>query len=162
MFNLQTICKRCYQLPSKAGAKKLIKVYPPLTPKHASFSKIMQKLSEKHLNTKLDTTEEKRKLVQNLRAGDVVRITANNSYNNFVGYVLGVKRNFMKEDTMVVLRNQIGKNYVNVRLPIFSPNIERIDVIQKQKLKLKNGRQPRKHNFIQGTKIDTGSIERRK
>lgn len=157
MLEFQFLFRRFYQLPAK-HTRKIIKVYPPLTPRRAALPTIVKNISNKYLDDVLDPQSEKRNLLRTLKAGDVIRISSKNTYNNFIGYILAINRSNILEDTTVLLRNQIAKNYININLPIFSPEIERIDVVQRQKLKLKNGRKPRRHSFIQDTKIDTGSI----
>lgn len=114
------------------------------------------------MDTKLDPNGWRRKIISksknSLNAGDVVRVVYDAekcSYDNFVGYVLSVDRKRLIQDASVLLRNQIAKTSVEVRVPIFSPLVERIDVLRKSDSRRKRN----KHYYIRGTKLDVGDLE---
>lgn len=77
------------------------------------------------------------------------------SNDNFVGYVISVDRKKYDQDASLLLRNQIAKTYVELRVPVFSPLVERIDLLRKN-----NGKRKRnKHYYIRGTKLDVPDLE---
>lgn len=158
---LRTACLkqiRTYQIPTTT--RKVIPVYPPAEQRQKP--NLLKSLTNVDLQ-KLDPQGWRRQLVskssrQNLRAGDIVRIVYNQSkcsHDNFVGYVLGVNRKELVQDSSILLRNQISKTHVEMRVPVFSPLIERIDLLKKTDGK----RQRNKHYYIRGTKLDVGDLE---
>lgn len=112
---------------------------------------------------KLDPEGWKRQLIsknahQSLRAGDVVRVVYDRSkcsYDSFIGYVLSVNHKELIQDSSLLLRNQISKTPVEMRVPVFSPLIERIDLLKKTDGK----RQRNRHYYIRGTKLDVGDLD---
>ncbi|SCU87876.1 LAMI_0D07844g1_1 [Lachancea mirantina] len=149
---------RHYQILS--GSRKVLPVYPPAEKK--SSSNLLSRLSALDQNA-LDPQGWRRKLIsgqpdETTRAGDVVRVVYDSNkcnYDNFVGYVLAVDRKSMTQDASLLLRNQVAKTFVEVRVPIFSPIIQRIDILRKS-----DGRRKRnKHYYIRGTKLDVGDLE---
>lgn len=153
------IFARCYQI--KTTSFKRIPVYPPV--QEAPKSNILKVLSKQSLDKKLDSEGWRRELIspnnkERLRAGDVVRVAYNSqkcNYDNLMGYVLAVDRKALQQDASILLRNQYAKTFVEVRVPIFSPLIERIDLIRRA-----DGRRQRsKHYYIRGTKLDVGDLE---
>lgn len=151
---------RSYQLPSTS--RKVISIYPKLEPKQKRPT-LLKKLSEIELSNKLDTANERRKLVakgskDSIKAGDILRIVYDQSkcsYDNFVGYVLSIDRKELVEDTSILLRNQVSKTMVEMRIPLFSPLIERIDVLRKSDGKRKRN----KHYYIRDTRLDVRDLE---
>lgn len=140
--------------------RKTIPVYPAVEKKQAS--NLLQRLSKNDLDAKLDPSGWRRKLVSKkkeaLNAGDIVRVVYNSekcAHDNFVGYVLSVDRKQLVQDASILLRNQIAKTAVEVRVPIFSPLIERIDLLRKSDSRRKRNR----HYYIRGTKLDVGDLE---
>lgn len=151
---------RAYQLPSSSS--KVISIYPVLEQKEKRAN-ILKKLSQEQLDSKLDANNERRKLLAKghkdcLKAGDIIRVVYDQSkcnYDTFVGYVLSVDRKELIEDASVLLRNQVAKTMVEMRIPIFSPLIERIDVLRKSDGKRKRN----KHYYIRNTRLDVGDLE---
>lgn len=151
---------RSYQLPT--SSRKVISIYPVLEKKEKRPN-ILKKLSEADLNSKLDVNNERRKLVvkgskERIKAGDILRIVYDQSkcsYDNFVGYVLSIDRKELIQDTSVLLRNQVAKTMVEMRIPLFSPLIERIDVLRKSDGKRKRN----KHYYIRDTRLDVRDLE---
>ncbi|QLG70774.1 hypothetical protein HG535_0A07160 [Zygotorulaspora mrakii] len=149
---------RSYQIPTTT--RKIIPIYSPV--EKIQSSNILERLSRQELDTKLDPNGWRRKIISksknSLNAGDVVRVVYDAekcSYDNFVGYVLSVDRKRLIQDASVLLRNQIAKTSVEVRVPIFSPLVERIDVLRKSDSRRKRN----KHYYIRGTKLDVGDLE---
>lgn len=150
---------RHYQLPAK-HAKKVIPVYPPAEP--VSNPLVINELSATDL-AKLDPSGAKRNLISansetRISAGDVVRVVYDSkkcNYDNFMGYVLSVDRKKLVQDASLLLRDHINKTSVEMRVPIFSPLVERIDLIRKS-----DGRRRRnKHYYIRNTRLDVGDLD---
>ncbi|CAR21284.1 mitochondrial 54S ribosomal protein bL19m [Lachancea thermotolerans CBS 6340] len=150
---------RGYQV--KSTTFKTIPVYPAV--QSPSNHNLLSSLSKQELDKKLDPEGWRRSLIsshnkERLRAGDVVRVAYNQQkckYDNLMGYVLSVDRKALEQDASILLRNQYSKTFVEVRVPIFSPLVERIDLIRRA-----DGRRQRsKHYYIRGTKLDVGDLE---
>lgn len=150
---------RLYQLPAKSS-RQVLPVYAPAEP--VSKPLLVNKLAELDLE-KLDPSGIKRKLIskkneQRLRAGDVVRVVYNSNkcnYDNFIGYILSLDRKELVQDASLLLRDHINKTCIEIRVPVFSPLVERIDVIRKA-----DGRRQRnKHYYIRNTKLDVGDLD---
>ena len=155
--------KRFYQISTHQ--KKIIPVYPPVdkTPPIKNAT-LLQKLSDIDLHENLDTDGWRANLISKkdskncIKAGDIIRVVYNKekcSYDNFVGYILSVDRKERIQDASVLLRNQISKVMVEVRIPLFSPLVERIDILKKAD----GSRKRNKHYYIRGTKLDVGNLE---
>lgn len=150
---------RSYQIASTT--RKVIPVYP--TVEETKKRNLVETLAKQDLDAKLDPTGWRRKLVgksakESLSAGDVVRVVYDSkkcSYDNFVGYVLAVNRKNLVQDATLLLRNQISRTAVEALIPVFSPLIERIDVLRRA-----DGRRKRnKHYYIRNTRLDVGDLE---
>ncbi|BAO41764.1 54S ribosomal protein IMG1 [Kluyveromyces marxianus] len=149
---------RRYQLPAKAE-KKIIPVYPPV--ERVSNPLVIKTLAEKDLKV-LDPNGVKTELISRknpncLRAGDVVRVVYDSTkcnYDTFTGYILAVDRKPLVQDSSILLRDHIYKTCVEMRVPIFSPLVERIDLIRRA-----DGRRGRnKHYYIRNTRLDVGDL----
>lgn len=149
---------RTYQLPTTT--RKVIPVYP--TVENRQKSNLLKTLAGLELQ-RLDSQGWKRQLVakrghQSLSAGDVVRVVYDQSkcsHDNFVGYVLSVSRKELTQDSSILLRNQVSKTPVEMRVPVFSPLVQRIDLLKKT-----DGRRQRnRHYYIRDTKLDVGDLE---
>lgn len=149
---------RTYQIPTTT--RKVIPVYPPAEQRQKS--NLLRTLADVDVK-KLDPEGWKRQLIsknahQSLRAGDVVRVVYDRSkcsYDSFIGYVLSVNHKELIQDSSLLLRNQISKTPVEMRVPVFSPLIERIDLLKKTDGK----RQRNRHYYIRGTKLDVGDLD---
>ncbi|CAB4252281.1 similar to Saccharomyces cerevisiae YCR046C IMG1 Mitochondrial ribosomal protein of the large subunit, required for respiration and for maintenance of the mitochondrial genome [Maudiozyma barnettii] len=159
---LTPLTKRFYQLP--IGSRKIVPVYPPVQTEPAvKNATLLQKLSEIDLKENLDTDGWRFNLIDKnkkdcIRAGDIIRIVYNKekcSYDNFIGYILSVDRKERIQDASVLLRNQISKVMVEVRVPLFSPLVERVDILKRAD----GSRKRNKHYYIRGTKLDVGNLE---
>lgn len=123
---------RSYMVP--ATKRKTIPVYPPV--QRIASSQIMKQVALSEIES-LDPGAVKRKLISKknkdrLKAGDVVRVVYDSSkcsYDTFVGYILSIDRKQLVQDASLLLRNQIAKTAVEIRVPLFSPLIERIDLL---------------------------------
>ncbi|AMD21461.1 HER182Cp [Eremothecium sinecaudum] len=149
---------RGYQIVSRT--RKVIPVYPPAEVKPSA--NVLQRLGEANLKV-LDPSGAKRKLLAksgelHLKAGCIVRVVYDSSkcnYNNILGYVLSVTRRQLIQDASILLRNFHFRTAVETRVPIFSPLVERIDIIR-----MPDGKRRRnKHYYIRNTKLDVGDLE---
>ncbi|ODV61230.1 mitochondrial 54S ribosomal protein bL19m ASCRUDRAFT_75931 [Ascoidea rubescens DSM 1968] len=140
--------------------RKIIPVYKPL-PHQVKYNTSV--LLEDWKNTKYDTydpTGWRRKLLMKssselLRSGDIVKVTFKNSSSNppFFGYILSVTKRGL--DSSLLLRNKITKLGVELRVKVFSPLVERIDVVSKPEKRNKRSR----HYYIRGTRLDVPDLE---
>lgn len=108
---------------------------------------------------KLDPEGWRRKLITansetRLLPGDVVRIVyTTRQIPQFLGQIIGINKGGV--DASLLLRNNITKIGVEMRVKIFSPLIQRIDVVKKPfKRRLRN-----KHYYIRGNRLDVGDLE---
>ncbi|KOH00702.1 mitochondrial 54S ribosomal protein bL19m [Saccharomyces eubayanus] len=149
---------RTYIVPTTT--RKTIPVYPPV--ERIGSAQIMTRVAQSEIET-LDPGASRRKLISKknkdrLKAGDVVRVVYDSSkcsYDPFVGYILSIDRKQLVQDASLLLRNQIAKTAVEIRVPLFSPLIERIDLLRPHT----SNRQRNKHYYIRGTKLDVGDLE---
>ncbi|CCH42775.1 50S ribosomal protein L19 [Wickerhamomyces ciferrii] len=136
--------------------KKNIPVYPPLT---QTNTKPVLDIYKEQCFEKLDPEGWRRALLKfksptEIKTGDVIRVVYNTrAIPPFMGQIIGISRGGV--EASVVLRNNITKLGVEMRIKIFSPLISRIDIVKKP-LKRKPGR---KHYFIKGTKLDVKDLE---
>ncbi|CCF60310.1 hypothetical protein KAFR_0J02460 [Kazachstania africana CBS 2517] len=166
MLSVVGIGRRCFQTVSKG--KKMIPVYPGFERTVKNRNALLSQVSKEDVVSKLDPQGWRRKLLHPeeaskgnstmLKVGDVVKIIYDKnkcSNENFVGYILSVDKKVNIQDSSLLLRNQISNTFVELRVPIFSPLVERIDVLRKTDgLKKRN-----KHYYIRGTKLDVGNLE---
>lgn len=89
-----------------------------------------------------------------MRSGDVIKVTYLDR-SSVLGQVLAVKRSVNSVGTNILIRNKINKLGVEVRIPLFNPNIKNIEVLHKPKKYLPR----RKHFYIRNTKYDVGDVE---
>lgn len=155
--------RRFYQVPA-TRTRKIIPIYPPVdTTPIVKNATLLENISKVELKETLDPDGWRFNLIdkhniERIKAGDILRIVYNKdkcSYDNFVGYILSVDRKERVQDASVLLRNQITKVMVEVRVPIFSPLIQRIDILKKSD----GSRKRNKHYYIRGTKLDVGNLE---
>lgn len=130
-------------------------VFEPLPPKRngeSALSFIYKKLVNKY-----DPTGKRRALVhpQNgLRAGDIIKVTYLDK-TAVIGQVLGIKRGDQTVGTNILIRNKVNKVGVEVRVPLYNPNIRNIELLHKPERYL-----PRqKQYYIRKTKYDVGELE---
>ncbi|CAL9733335.1 large ribosomal subunit protein bL19m [Monosporozyma servazzii] len=158
--------KRLYQVPT--STKKIIPIYPPIQPSSLKPTSLLQKIGAIELDSQLDPTGWRRNILkkkktnegttQGVESGDIVRVTYDQSKcsnDPFIGYVLSVDRKEVVQDASILLRNQITKTMVEMRVPIFSPLVEKIDILKKNDGK----RRRNKHYYIRGTRLDVGNLE---
>ncbi|CAL9727942.1 large ribosomal subunit protein bL19m [Monosporozyma unispora] len=158
---MSLMAKRLYQVPT--SSKKIIPIYPPIQPTSLKPTTILQKISVTELDSQLDSTGWRRNLLkkndpQRIESGDIVRVIYDQSkcsYDPFIGYVLSLDRKEIVQDASILLRNQITKTVVEMRIPIFSPLVEKIDILKKNDGK----RRRNKHYYIRGTRLDVGNLD---
>lgn len=145
--------------------RRLIPVYPPLEPPMAAKGTILQQVAAKDLKERLDTTGEKLQLVdknssKRLRAGDIVRVVYDRKkckFEDIYGYVLSIDRKQHRQDASILLRNKIAKTAFEMRVPIFSPLVKRIDLVQKAD----GSRGRNKHYYIRDTRLDVTALDKK-
>lgn len=135
---------------------KVLPVYHPLK------KKAPKKVNELYLDqqyAKLDPEGWRRALITQgsptrLLPGDVVRIVyKTRQMAPFMGQIIGISKGGVSAS--LLLRNNITKLGVELRVKIFSPLIQRVDVVKKPfKRRLRN-----KHYYIRGTRLDVGDLE---
>lgn len=144
-----------YIVPTKQ--RRTITVYEPLPDAHKGKT-IMDNIRES-LFEKYDPSGWRRNLINKknsdcLRSGDIIRVNYKNQPNNsFMGYVLAIDRN--GPDSTILLRNKVTKIGVEMRISLFNPIIERIDIV-KRPAKY-NGRN--RHYYIRDTRLDVDDLE---
>jgi len=118
----------------------------------------------KHYNEKLlkelDPEGWRRELIYSkthktrLLSGDVIRIVyTTRQIPQFMGQIIGINR--CGADSSVLLRNNITKIGVEMRVKIFSPLIQRIDIVKRP---LKRNHRSKQY-YIRGTRLDVGDLE---
>lgn len=162
-INPLKVFTRNYQL--KTTTHKIIDVYPPREPvtmKTQRYRQFVQKDVER-----LDPSHWRRDLLSAktpqtvVRTGDIVRVVyhkrPNMKMDDLYGYVLGInkKQHGTLLGSSLLLRNHFAKTAVEVRVPVFSPLIERIDIIKRPERR----RRRNKHYYIRDQKTDVGNIE---
>lgn len=130
-------------------------VYEPL-PKLRQGKDLMLFVKEAQYN-KFDPSGVKRKILdksnpEKLRSGDVVRIVYKEQ-SPAVGAVIAINKSGL--GTTLLLRNMITGVGVEIHVPVFSPMVERIDIVRRP-AKYK-GRT--KHYYIRNTRLDVGDLE---
>lgn len=156
---LPSVTKKFYHVPSQTKGKT-IPIYPPLSPPSLGKPRSMiQQLATKELN-RLDPQLWRRGLLKKdptgLQSGDIIRIKYKGKDNNIIGYIISVDRGGQSVlDSSVLVRNQVNKTVVEMRVPIFSPVIDGIDILKKSD----GSRERNKHYYIRGTKLDVGNLE---
>lgn len=134
---------------------KLPTVFEPL-PKKRNGESVISYL-HKELLQKYDPTGKRRALVDQdtgVRSGDIIKVTYLDR-TNVIGQVIAVKRSVNSVGTNILLRNKINKLGVEVRIPLFNPNIRNIEVVHQPKKYLPR----RKQFYIRNTKYDVGDVE---
>ncbi|ODV80838.1 uncharacterized protein CANTADRAFT_46787, partial [Suhomyces tanzawaensis NRRL Y-17324] len=130
-------------------------VYEPLAKKRGGEDPIS--FLNKQLLQKYDPTGKRRALVHSktgLRAGDIIKVTYLDR-TDVVGRVLGVKRGENNVGTNILLRNKINRIGCEVRIPVFSPKLRNIEIVQRPKQYLPRAKQ----YYIRNTKLDVDDIE---
>lgn len=134
---------------------KLPTVFEPL-PKKRNGESVISYL-HKELLQKYDPTGKRRALVDQdtgVRSGDIIKVTYLDR-TNVIGQVIAVKRSVNSVGTNILLRNKINKLGVEIRIPLFNPNIRNIEVVHQPKKYLPR----RKQFYIRNTKYDVGDVE---
>lgn len=108
---------------------------------------------------KLDPEGWRRKLIskensERVRTGDVVRVIyTTRTIPTFIGQVIAKNQTGLAAS--LVLRNQVNKIGVELKVKLFSPLISRIDIIRRpRKYRPRN-----KQYYIRDTKLDVGDLE---
>lgn len=105
----------------------------------------------------LDPSGQRRALINKdskncLRAGDIIKVTYTDR-TSVLGQIIAIKRS--NTDSNILLRNKITKLGCEVRIPVFSPKIKNIEVIQKPARYLARAKQ----YYIRNTRLDVGDLE---
>ncbi|ODV93635.1 hypothetical protein PACTADRAFT_35394 [Pachysolen tannophilus NRRL Y-2460] len=163
MFSLSR--KRVLGLPllinQRVGFKtqtKTIKVYEPLPNAHKDGKPLMDVIRADQYK-KLDPSGIKQKLLDSknptrLRSGDIVRINyKNNIKPSITGMIIALNRAGLESN--LLLRNQVTKIGVELRVSVFNPIIERIDILRKPM----TYRPRNKLYYIRNNRLDVGDLE---
>lgn len=130
-------------------------VFEPL-PKKRNGQNVMSYIHEKLLK-KYDPTGKRSSLVSasGIRSGDIIKVTYKNR-TNVLGQVLAIKRGVRNVGTNILIRNKFNGLGVEVRIPLYNPNIRNIEVMYKPEKYMPRS----KHFYIRNTKYDVGDIEK--
>ncbi|QPG74222.1 hypothetical protein FOA43_001547 [Brettanomyces nanus] len=136
----------------RLGAK--MKVYEPIPAKRGGMP-LMSYIREAQYS-KLDQTGQKRKQFKldnpgRLRADDIVTIVYKDQ-KPLTGQILAVKRQGVASD--ILIRNKVGGVGVDIHIPVFHPNILRVDVVRRPvKYRPRN-----RHYYIKNSRLDVGDV----
>ncbi|KAG7880592.1 hypothetical protein KL905_002566 [Ogataea polymorpha] len=130
-------------------------VYEPL-PKLRGGQLLMDYIREAQYK-KLDPSGEKRKLIdrsnpERLRSGDIVSVFYKNQ-KPVNGTIIMVKRSGIA--SAILLRNKITGLGVEVNVPIFNPNVMRIDILRRPA----SYRPRNRHYYIRNSRLDVKEIK---
>ncbi|KAK6202781.1 putative ribosomal protein, mitochondrial precursor, large subunit [Scheffersomyces amazonensis] len=132
--------------------KELPTVYEPL-PKKRTGESVLAYLYQKMLN-KYDPSGRRRILSKTLRAGDVIRVTYLDR-TDVVGRIIAIKRGDNNVGSNILIRNKLNKVGVELRIPLYSPKLRNIEVIQKPEVRLARNKQ----YYIRNTRLDVQDVE---
>lgn len=138
--------------PARLGQKML--VYEPL-PKLRNGQSLMEYVKEAQYE-KFDKSGAKRKALslankERIRADDIVTVVYKNQ-KPVTGQVLMVKRSGL--NSTILLRNKITGLGVEMNIPVFHPNIIRLDIVRRPiAYKPRN-----RHYYIRNSRLDVGEI----
>lgn len=136
--------------------EKIIPVYHPLK---KTRTKSVKDIYHEQALEKLDPLGWRRRLIHGSReetlfAGDVVRVVyTTRAIPQFLGQIIGINRK--KTDSSILLRNMVTKIGVEMRVKIFSPLIQRIDLVKRPLKKLPRN----KHYYIRHTRHEVKDLE---
>ncbi|KAH3668860.1 hypothetical protein OGAPHI_002615 [Ogataea philodendri] len=130
-------------------------VYEPL-PKLRDGKPLMAYIRQAQYK-KLDPTGEKLKMIERsnperLRAGDVVSVFYKNQ-KPVIGAILMVKRSGVA--SAILLRNKVAGLGVEVNVPIFNPNVMRIDILRRPD----TYRSRNRHYYIRNSRLDVKEVK---
>lgn len=153
MFNRFAGFTRSFSSTPLNMGKKML-VYEPL-PKLRNGKNLMEYIKEAQYE-KFDKTGNKRKNLslsneERIRADDIVTVVYKNQ-KPVTGQVIMIKRSGL--NSTILLRNKITGLGVEMNIPIFHPNIIRLDVVRRPiKYKPRN-----RHYYIRNSRLDVGEI----
>ncbi|CDR40396.1 CYFA0S05e00320g1_1 [Cyberlindnera fabianii] len=143
-----------YIVPSKQS--RTINVFEPLRAQSKTSVLDHFKSTQKK---RLDPTSWRENLISpsspdRIRTGDVLRVMyTSRSIPPFVGQVIAVSKKGL--DASITLRNNISKIGVEVKVKVYSPLIQRVDVVRRPHQYKKRNRQ----YYIRETRLDVGDLE---
>lgn len=130
-------------------------VYEPLPKRRKGISPV--KYLHQQLLKQYDPLGKRSALVDRkngVRSGDTVKVTWTDRSIVF-GRVLGIKRGEYNLGTNILIRNKITKLGCEVRVPVFSPKVANIEIVDMPEKYL-----PRqKHYYVRNTMYDVGDVE---
>lgn len=130
-------------------------VYEPLPKKRNGQGAIS--FLHKQLLQKYDPTGKRAALVNpssGLRAGDMIKVTYLDR-SSVTGQVVGIKRGHENVGTNILIRNKLNRLGVEVRVPLYNPNIRNVELLQKPKKYLPRSKQ----YYIRNSKYDVGDVD---
>lgn len=149
----ESFARRAYSTP-KPISKGQEAIFQPL-PKKRNGENVLTFL-HKQLVEKHDPTGKRSALVapDGLRAGDVIRITYTDR-TSVLGQLIGIKRGNHNIGTNLHIRNKMNRIGVEMRVPLFSPNIKNIERVSLPKKYPSR----KKHYYIRNNRLDVGDLE---
>lgn len=145
---------RAFSTTAPAAAGKKMMVYEPL-PSLRNGQLLMEYLKQAQYD-KFDKTGSKRKALslqnsERIRADDIVTVVYKNQ-KPVTGQVIMVKRAGI--NSTILLRNKITGMGVEMNIPVYHPNIIRLDIIRRPiAYKPRN-----RHYYIRNSRLDVGEI----
>lgn len=128
------------QLPPKRSGEKLMSYV-----KNAQYQRLDPNGSKRNLLSAENSSR--------LRADDIVTIIYKDQ-KPITGQILAIKRQGISSN--ILIRNKVGGVGVDISVPLFHPNILRVDIVRRP-IKYR----PRaKHYYIKGSRLDVGDINK--
>lgn len=150
---LAQVSNRAFSTARPALGKKMI-VYEPL-PALRNGQSLMEYLKQAQYE-KFDKSGAKRQAIslknpERIRADDIVTVVYKNQ-KPVTGQVIMLKRCGL--NSTILLRNKITGLGVEMNIPIFHPNILRLDVVRRPA----NYKPRNRHYYIRNSRLDVGEI----
>ncbi|OUM52656.1 hypothetical protein BVG19_g1862 [[Candida] boidinii] len=138
--------------------KERMVMYEPLPPLRSN-QKLMDYIKEAQY-TKLDKNGLKRKLIdsknrERLRSDDIVTVVYKNQ-KPITGMIIAIKKSGLA--STILLRNKITGLGVEMHIPIFHPNILRVDIVRRPI----NYRPRARHYYIRNSRLDVNELDGKK
>lgn len=145
--------RRQFSSTAVAGAQKM-QVYEPL-PALRNGRSLMEFIKEGQYN-KFDKSGAKRKSLslqnpERIRSADIVTVVYKNQ-KPVTGQVIMVKRSGL--NSTILLRNKITGLGVEMNIPVYHPNILRLDIVRRPA----NYKPRNRHYYIRNSRLDVGEI----
>jgi ribosomal protein L19 len=149
-----SIFSRQFSTTCRVNTVKKMTVYEPLPPLRQG--KFLMDFIKESQYEKFDKSGTKRKALslknpERIRADDIVTVVYKNQ-KPVTGQVLMVKRSGL--NSTILLRNKITGLGVEMNIPVYHPNIIRLDVVRRPATYKPRNR----HYYIRNSRLDVGEI----